>query len=129
MQRVLFRIGDHYTRVKVAAQLNLAEKSQSPKNTVYSAVGCLLGEQHGRTVDVESSFEMQLDGEQGIDMELLSNRIDLCTSLYSFSTCRRVNGSQVEHGCIVTVVQIKKFIRVPMCWDGIGQGVRYLRKI
>ncbi|KAI8102226.1 hypothetical protein M9435_005832 [Picochlorum sp. BPE23] len=80
--RVLFRIGDHYTRVKVAAQLNLTEaqaKSPNTKNTVHAAIGCLLGEQHGRTVDVQSSFEMQLDesGAKGIDMDLLNNRIEL----------------------------------------------------
>lgn len=73
--------------MKVAAQLNLTEaQGQSPntKNTVHSAIGCLLGEQVGRTVDVQSSFEMQLDGSvsgaKGIDMDLLNSRIELCAS-------------------------------------------------
>lgn len=75
--------------MKVAAQLNLTEaqaKSPNTKNTVHAAIGCLLGEQHGRTVDVQSSFEMQLDGSgaKGIDMDLLNNRIELCASAFFF---------------------------------------------
>jgi COP9 signalosome complex subunit 6 len=51
MQLVLINISDHFMRMRMSGE------QPAPR-----VVGCLLGEQNGRTVDISNSFEMLCTG-------------------------------------------------------------------
>lgn len=55
---VLINLSDHYTRIK----------ANSTAGTHVRVMGCLLGSQSGRTVDISNSFEMRFDAE-GLNLD------------------------------------------------------------
>jgi hypothetical protein len=100
--RVLFRIAEQYTRVKVTSSVQSAvadrcedddrncdgqdemeidpgEGSGVPAQECHTAVGCLLGEQQGRTVEVSNSFDMP---SLEFDWGLFQRKIDLYKEMY-----------------------------------------------
>lgn len=112
VQRVLFRVNDHYTRVKVGRNqsrlrddtdqvthdMNHGEGREDGVNRPCRAVGCLLGEQHGRGVTISTCFDMALEKPcQGdttlkppedealcsiIDWDLLQKKVELFREMY-----------------------------------------------
>lgn len=89
---MLFRVNDHYTRVKVQGttvkkgddtpMADAHDGSESMKP--FRSVGCLLGEQHGRVVRISTCFDMPLvqDGSSdecfsSIDWDLLKRKVEL----------------------------------------------------
>jgi COP9 signalosome complex subunit 6 len=61
LQLVLINVSDHFTRFKA----NGPEGAPPP-----TVIGCLLGVQDGRSVDVVNSFEMRFtQGEHGWDID------------------------------------------------------------
>ena len=93
--RVLFRISDAYTRVKVGATTSTTGQDDGepvameiekagPRSLVTSdpcdtAVGCLLGEQQGRTVEIVNSFDMP---SMDFDWAMFQRKIDLFKEMY-----------------------------------------------
>lgn len=82
MQRVLFRVNDHYTRVRV--RRTTEEETQTNDMGPYRSVGCLLGEQHGHVIRISTCFDMALvpdpSGEttfSSIDWDLLQRKLEL----------------------------------------------------
>ncbi len=73
-QLVLINVSDHYTRIK----------ANSPDGSPPSAVlGCLLGSQAGRVVDVSNSFEIKLTASSSssalnVDTEFLLKKLEQC---------------------------------------------------
>lgn len=70
-QLVIVNISDHYNRVR----LSLPSGTEAYPDGVARVIGCLLGTQTGRTVEVVNSFEM-VKGGAGIDQEHLKLRKD-----------------------------------------------------
>merc|ERR1719323_733318 len=68
---VIVNISDHYNRVR----LSLPSGTEAYPDGVARVIGCLLGTQTGRTVEVVNSFEM-VKGGAGIDQEHLKLRKD-----------------------------------------------------
>lgn len=99
LQLVLINISDHHTRLRANSQSNSAP----------TVMGCLLGAQSGRTVDVSNSFEIKYaTTEQGvqIDEPFLAKKQEQCKhvavldmfSCYGwsrYSWCTRRNGCAV----------------------------------
>lgn len=74
-QLVLVNIGDHHTRVKVSP-----EYADQPPPAV---LGCLLGAQSGRDVDISNSFEIMYSMDGGaiaVDWVFLQERLEQCMS-------------------------------------------------
>lgn len=47
-------------------------------------VGCLLGQQQGRVVDISNCFELvvkTMDDHMQLDLDLLKRKLELCTSI------------------------------------------------
>jgi hypothetical protein len=93
--RVLFKISDAYTRIQVGASTSAAgrgegnpaameieqdgETSADLSAPCYTAVGCLLGEQQGRVVEIVNSFDLpSLD----FDQAMFQRKIDLFKEMY-----------------------------------------------
>ena len=73
MQLVLLNVSDHHTRAKA----NLPDAS-SPLPRV---LGCLLGQQTGRVVDVSNSFEFVYESTASglvLDEALLTKKTEQC---------------------------------------------------
>ena len=81
--RVLFRVSDHVTRVKANAtssQMEIEQPTTSASITpCYTAVGCLLGEQQGRVVEISNSFDLP---SMDFDLGLFQNKVDLYKEMY-----------------------------------------------
>jgi hypothetical protein len=74
VQLVLINVSDHFTRLKA----NGADGAQAP-----TVMGCLLGSQDGRTVDISNSFEIKCaeSAEEGafqIDHAFLLKKQEQC---------------------------------------------------
>ncbi len=73
-QLVLINISDHATRIRVASGSHADE---------VRVLGCLLGQQAGRVVDVSNSFEVrhEVDGSGAtvLDEAFLSKKLEQCT--------------------------------------------------
>jgi COP9 signalosome complex subunit 6 len=77
VQLVLINISDHHTRLK----------ANSPDGAPLTLVmGCLLGSQDGRAVDVANSFEIKfteaVDGSFEIDTPFLLKKAEQCECFY-----------------------------------------------
>lgn len=73
LQLVLINISDHHTRTR-------ANTGAAPGAAVR-VLGCLLGSQAGRTVDIANSFEMRLKaggGEAEVDEAFLQKKMEQC---------------------------------------------------
>ena len=73
MQLVLLNVSDHHTRAKA----NLRDASSPPPRVL----GCLLGQQTGRIVDVSNSFELVYENAASglvIDEGLLTKKSEQC---------------------------------------------------
>lgn len=71
---VLLNVSDHHTRAKA----NLEDPSLPPPRVL----GCLLGQQTGRVVDVSNSFEFMYENAASgliIDEDLLTKKTEQCT--------------------------------------------------
>ena len=71
-QLVLLNVSDHHTRAKANAE----DASTAPR-----VLGCLLGHQTGRIVDISNSFEFAYENTpQGVmlDMTLLTKKTEQC---------------------------------------------------
>jgi JAB1/Mov34/MPN/PAD-1 ubiquitin protease len=76
-QLVLINISDHWSRMKVNG-LDGANQGR--------VMGCLLGQQTGRTVDISNSFEIKysmVDGGVEIDELFLAKKTDQCECVTS----------------------------------------------
>jgi hypothetical protein len=86
-QLVLINISDHHTRLKA----NSPDGGPPPL-----VMGCLLGSQDGRAVDVANSFEIKfteaLDGGFEIDTPFLLKKAEQCE--WPAGVCRRLGGRQ-----------------------------------
>jgi hypothetical protein len=72
-QLVMINISDHFTRMR----------ANYPEQLQLRVLGCLLGSQTGRTVDISNSFEMSYTTtEQGvaIDQAFLAKKLEQCAS-------------------------------------------------
>ena len=79
MQLVLINISDHSTRV--AANAN----NEQPRTRV---LGCFLGQQTGRVVDIVNSLEIRYeDGPDGITIDegYLAKKQEQCMHMFSFT--------------------------------------------
>jgi len=81
MQLVLINVSDHFTRLKA----NGVDGAPAP-----TVMGCLLGSQDGRTVDISNSFEIKCDespenGSFQIDNAFLLKKQEQCEY---YTTCR-----------------------------------------
>ena len=75
-QLVLINISDHHTRTRANA---LGGAAAAPP--AVRVLGCLLGSQAGRTVDIQNSFELRLvegGGEAAIDEAFLAKKMEQC---------------------------------------------------
>lgn len=75
LQLVLINISDHHTRTKA----NATGGASAPR--VYRVMGCLLGQQSGRTVDISNSFEIRFEqGPEGIIINdaFLQKKMEQC---------------------------------------------------
>lgn len=88
---VLVNIGDHHTRVKV----NSDNADQPPP----AVLGCLLGAQSGREVDISNSFEIMYSMDGGaiaVDWAFLQERLEQCmlkfqaSSVFCIGRCSEV---------------------------------------
>ena len=73
LQLVLLNVSDHHTRAKA----NLPDQNQPAPRVL----GCLLGQQTGRVVDVSNSFEFvyqTTDAGLIINDELLTKKTEQC---------------------------------------------------
>jgi len=72
---VLINISDHYTRTRV-------NTGAPPAGRDVYVLGCLLGQQSGRSVDISNSFEMKFEraecGSAIIDDSFLLKKQDQC---------------------------------------------------
>ena len=70
MQLVVINMSDHYTRMRFSVG------SSAP------VLGCLLGSQSGRTVDISNSFELKYsatpEGVVDLDMAFLTKKQEQC---------------------------------------------------
>ena len=85
-QLVLLNVSDHHTRAKA----NLQDASLPPPRVL----GCLLGQQAGRVVDVSNSFEFVYESTASglvIDEGLLTKKTEQCKLLQSVATDARSN--------------------------------------
>ena len=72
-QLVLINVSDHHTRTKA--------NTPGGGGAVPRVMGCLLGQQSGRTVDISNSFEMKYDqGPEGlvINVAFLQKKMEQC---------------------------------------------------
>ena len=70
-QLVMINVSDHHTRVKANA----------PNGAASPVMGCLLGSQSGRVVDISNSFEIEYtmqDGKVVINEAFLSRKQEQC---------------------------------------------------
>ncbi len=65
---MLINISDHHVRMR----------ANNPNGTAVAVVGCLLGSQPGRVVDISNSFEMKFTSEGQIDMPFLAKKQEQC---------------------------------------------------
>ena len=87
--RVILRISDHYTRVKASGRMEIesAESagrtppgaSTSSSSVCYTAVGCLLGEQQGRVVEIVNSFDLPA---VDFDWAVFETKVELYKEMY-----------------------------------------------
>lgn len=81
MQLVMINVSDHHTRVK----------ANSPSGAAAPVMGCLLGSQSGRVVDISNSFEIEYsmqDGKVVINDAFLARKQEQCECQRSCSaTC------------------------------------------
>ena len=92
--RVLFKISDAYTRIKVGTTSTAGEDDSDPAAMeiervgvagegssvpCHTAVGCLLGEQQGRVVEIVNSFDML---SMDFDWAMFQRKIDLFKEMY-----------------------------------------------
>eukprot|EP00887_Chlorella_sp_A99_P006064 scaffold22.g6064.t1 len=66
---VLINISDHWTRTK-------ANAGGGGEASGTRVLGCLLGQQVGRAVDISNSFEMRLGGEGDLDVAFLHKKME-----------------------------------------------------
>lgn len=87
MQLVLINISDHHTRTVAnaggppPAGADAGGASTSAGGGAATRVlGCLLGSQSGRTVDISNSFEMRLVGGSDVDIDeaFLQTKMEQC---------------------------------------------------
>lgn len=81
-QLVLLNVSDHHTRAKA----NLQDANQPPPRVL----GCLLGQQAGRVVDVSNSFEFVYENTASglvIDEGLLTKKTEQCKLETVWLTC------------------------------------------
>lgn len=70
-QLVMINVSDHHTRVK----------ANSPSGAATPVMGCLLGSQSGRVVDISNSFEIEYtmhDGKVVINDAFLTRKQEQC---------------------------------------------------
>lgn len=94
MQLVLINVSDHFTRFKA----NGPEGAPPP-----TVMGCLLGVQDGRSVDVVNSFEMRFtQGEAGweIDQPFLLKKQEQCEAGTAHRSDAGGWGVYVCSGCV-----------------------------
>ena len=71
LQLVLINISDHHTRTRANAPAGSKEGIR--------VLGCLLGQQAGRVVDISNSFEMRYrQGSSDIDEPFLQKKTEQC---------------------------------------------------
>ena len=71
LQLVLINISDHHTRTRANAPAGSKEGIR--------VLGCLLGQQAGRVVDISNSFEMRYrQGSSDIDEPFLQKKMEQC---------------------------------------------------
>ena len=87
-QLVLINVSDHHTRTKA----NTPSSSGGGGGAVPRVMGCLLGQQSGRTVDISNSFEIKYDqGPEGlvINDAFLQKKMEQCEWLEELGADRR----------------------------------------
>ena len=87
VQLVLLNVSDHHTRAKA----NLEDPSLPPPRVL----GCLLGQQTGRVVDVSNSFELVYELTASgliIDEGLLTKKTEQCESTEYLAQCQITTG-------------------------------------
>ena len=93
--RVLFKVSDAYTRIRVGASTSTAGRGEGTPAAMeieqagvasaassapcYTAVGCLLGEQQGRVVEIVNSFDMP---SMDFDWAIFQRKMDLFKEMY-----------------------------------------------
>ena len=93
---MLINISDHYTRTKVASPAS---------NGVFRVMGCLLGQQSGRVVDISNSFEIKYergdDGSIAINDAFLQKKMEQCEceAWAGVWACCCGRGRQRSSGC------------------------------
>lgn len=100
-QLVLINISDHHTRTKVNGPPASTgpQHQHPPAGSPLRVVGCLLGQQVGRSVDIRDSFEVGLLPQEAsqLDFGFLHKKLEQCTlsrwrqcgdGLYMFSVDR-----------------------------------------
>ena len=89
-QLVVLNVGDHFTRAVVNSEEAVPSAScdeikcpvyKCDKNGVLRVIGCLLGEQKGRILDVRNSFDlvMQEGPDESVDFDVLHKKLEQCT--------------------------------------------------
>jgi hypothetical protein len=68
-QLVLINISDHFTRTRANAV---------DPGAAVRVLGCLLGSQLGRTIDISNSFEMLLGADGAINKDFLDKKMEQC---------------------------------------------------
>lgn len=98
LQLVLINVSDHFTRFKANGP------DGAPPPTV---MGCLLGIQDGRSVDVVNSFEMRFNqGENGweVDHAFLVKKQEQCECRTAFCSCGGTDDRAGWDVCITAAV-------------------------
>lgn len=69
---VLINISDHHTRTKANVPGSGSTSAPNPLGPAPVVMGCLLGSQSGRTVDIHNSFELRysVDSSGAVDVDL-----------------------------------------------------------
>ncbi|KAA8523476.1 hypothetical protein F0562_009899 [Nyssa sinensis] len=86
---VIVNISDHYTRVKSQSQLpnavcNGGEVATSPPSPSPRVLGCVIGIQRGRTVEIFNSFELLYDSSTNtLDRSFLEKKQELYKKVFS----------------------------------------------
>jgi hypothetical protein len=93
----VLNVGDHFTRAVVSSEEAVPSASSDEmkgpvykydENGVLRVIGCLLGEQKGRILDVRNSFDlvMQEGTDESVDFDMLHKKLEQCTILTVLGT-------------------------------------------
>lgn len=100
-QLVLLNVSDHHTRAKA----NLEDPSLPPPRVL----GCLLGQQTGRVVDVSNSFEFMYENTASgliIDEGLLTKKTEQCEFHLALVDSYLTLCRPAERLCCMIIVQL-----------------------